>query len=74
MTVPGEFVTFLGWEFHSLNWGDYHIVFPDDSGELRYFATLEGLKTYARKTGAMLVPHHPGYPRLWRGPDVGARR
>jgi hypothetical protein len=64
---PGEFVTYLGWEFHSLSWGDYHIVFPDDSGELRYFATLDGLKTYARKAGAILVPHHPGYPRMWRG-------
>lgn len=64
---PGEFVTFPGWEFHSISWGDYHIVFPDDSGELRYFATLDGLKAYARKMGALLIPHHPGYPRLWRG-------
>ncbi len=64
---PGSFVTFLGWEFHSLAWGDYHILFPDDEGELRYFATLDGLKSYARSAEALLVPHHPGYPRLWRG-------
>ena len=64
---PGEFVTLLGWEYHSSAWGDYHIVFPDESGELRYFATLDGLKAYARDAGALLVPHHPGYPRLWRG-------
>lgn len=64
---PGSFVTFLAWEFHSLTWGDYNILFPDDAGELRYFATLDGLKSYARESGALLVPHHPGYPRLWRG-------
>jgi len=64
---PGEFACFLGYEFHSSAWGDYHIVFPDDAGELRYFATLDGLKAYAREAGALLVPHHPAYPRLWRG-------
>ncbi len=64
---PGEFVCFLGWEFHSSAWGDYHILFPDDAGELRYFATLDGLKAYAREAGALLIPHHPAYPRLWRG-------
>ncbi|MGD9494735.1 MAG: DUF3604 domain-containing protein [Armatimonadota bacterium] len=64
---PGRLVCFLGYEFHSSAWGDYHIVFPDDAGELRYFAALEGLKAYARQAGAILVPHHPAYPRLWRG-------
>ncbi|MEA3400481.1 MAG: DUF3604 domain-containing protein [Armatimonadota bacterium] len=64
---PGQFVSLLGWEFHSSSWGDYHILFPDDEGELRYFATLDVLKAYARKAGALLIPHHPGYPRLWRG-------
>ncbi len=64
---PGEFACFLGWEFHSSTWGDYHILFPDDAGELRYFATLDGLKAYARAAGALLIPHHPAYPRLWRG-------
>lgn len=65
--VPGEFACFLGYEFHSSAWGDYHILFPDDAGELRYFATLAGLQAYARAAGAILVPHHPAYPRLWRG-------
>lgn len=64
---PGEFACFLGWEFHSSAWGDYHILFPDERGQLRYFATLDGLKAYARRCGAILVPHHPAYPRLWRG-------
>jgi len=64
---PGEFACLLGYEFHSSSWGDYHIIFPGDDGELRYFATLDGLKRYVRRAGAIMVPHHPGYPRLWRG-------
>jgi hypothetical protein len=64
---PGRFVAFLGYEWHSSAWGDYHIVYPDDAGELVYLDTLAELQEHARKTGAIVVPHHPAYPRLWRG-------
>lgn len=67
--VPGSFITFPGWEWHSLEWGDHCIYFPDDSAELLYADTLDELKRLAREAGAILLPHHPGYRLGWRGLD-----
>lgn len=66
---PGHFVIFAGWEWHSLEWGDYCIYFPDDQAELSEASSLNELKELARSKGAILIPHHPGYPLGWRGLD-----
>jgi hypothetical protein len=66
---PGQFITFPGWEWHSLQWGDHCIYFPDDQAELQYAGSLDELKKLARRTGAILIPHHPGYRLGWRGLD-----
>ena len=65
---PGKFVTFTGYEWHSLN-GDYTVVYPHDHGELILADTIEELSEKVRATDAMMVPHHVAYARNWRGVD-----
>jgi len=65
---PGEFVTFTGYEWHSLN-GDYTVVYPHDHGELILGDTIEELAEKVRGTDAIMVPHHVAYARGWRGVD-----
>ncbi len=66
---PGSFVSFLGYEWHSNYCGDLCIILPADTASLRYFKDVKGLQEYARKTGAILIPHHPAYKTGWRGQD-----
>ncbi len=65
---PGEFVTFTGFEWHSLD-GDYTVVYPHDQGELVYGDTIEQLAERVRATDAIMVPHHVAYAKGWRGVD-----
>jgi hypothetical protein len=58
---PGEFVAFLGYEWHSAKYGDRCLIFKDDEGELRIMADLPEVEAYAREVGAILYPHHIGY-------------
>ena len=64
---PGKFVPFIGYEFHSSEWGDSHLVFPGSDAKLISFKTIDELHKYARETGALVIPHHPGYKQDWRG-------
>jgi hypothetical protein len=69
---PGEFVPFLSYEWHSRESGDHHIlcreldaplVGAESISHLRSrLATLEG-----EGRPALLIPHHIGYPRGYRG-------
>ncbi len=63
---PGEFVSFIGYEWHSSYFGDSHIIFPGSEGELAYPADMNELKLFARANNAILIPHHPAYAD-WRG-------
>ena len=65
---PGEFAAFLGYEVH-YNDGDFNIIYPGEQGELVHLETIEEWQGHARKTGAILIPHHPGYRPYWRGWD-----
>lgn len=65
-----NFVTFQGYEMHSNQYGDYHIVSPDDNLELLYAESPEELVNKIRKTSrAIAVPHHMGYVKGFRGMD-----
>jgi hypothetical protein len=66
---PGRFVTFIAYEWHSEGWGDYVVLFPGDSGDLFRARDLDELKSFARKAGALLIPHHVAYKHPWRGLD-----
>lgn len=57
----GEFVAFLGYEWHTARYGDRCIIFRDDDGELKFFDRIEQIRAYAKEQGALLFPHHIAY-------------
>ncbi len=57
----GEFVAFPGYEWHSAQYGDRSVIFPDDDSELLHAQDIHELTAFARERGALLVPHHIGY-------------
>ncbi len=63
----GEFITFPAYEWHSSYYGDYFIIFPYDYAPLIIFNDIKSLQKFARKEGALLIPHHPGYRTGHRG-------
>ena len=64
---PGEFVPFVGYEWHSSSCGDVHIVFPGSEAELVFLDDIHDLQKFAREHQAILIPHHPAYKQGWRG-------
>ncbi|MBC7288148.1 MAG: DUF3604 domain-containing protein [Armatimonadetes bacterium] len=65
---PGEFVTFLAYEYSSLE-GDWNLYFPTLAGEPYNPPDIKHLCEYAREVKGMLVPHHTGYKVNGRGID-----
>jgi len=76
--APGRFVSFPGFEWHSMAYGDHHVVYaaPDDgvpraAGIIRA-ADLDEMRRALRGLAlqgapALLIPHHIGYRRGYRG-------
>lgn len=72
--TPGQFVTFPSFEWHSSRFGDRVIVYKGPGGQILEAGTPSGLAARIReyqKTGveALIIPHHIGYPRGYRGLD-----
>ena len=63
----GEFSAFLGFEWHSSQWGDQCVVFPGDHRPLYYAADPERLRQFCREERALMIPHHLAYPTGRRG-------
>lgn len=63
----GEFCAFLGFEWHSLRWGDQCVVFPRDHRPLHYTSDPEALRRFCMDEGALMIPHHLAYPTGHRG-------
>jgi len=61
------FVAFLGYEWHSSAFGDYHLIFPEDQPDLYLPDHVDKLLDFAQAKGALAIPHHVGYKLLWRG-------
>lgn len=61
-----DFVTFQGYEMHSREYGDYHLVSPDDGLELVQCSSPMEL---IEKCGAeaIAIPHHIAYTPGYRG-------
>lgn len=70
---PGRFVSLLGFEWHSLQWGDYCALLPPGVEVISRPNSIEELQDFAKTHGALLVPHHCAYAVGARGtswPDV----
>ena len=63
----GEFCAFLGFEWHSSQWGDQCVVFPRDHRPLFYAAEPEKLRRFCVEEQALMIPHHLAYPKGRRG-------
>ena len=63
-----DFVTFQAYEMHSGQYGDHHIVSPDDRLPLIYRRSPRELKEDAG-VPAITIVHHIGYPPTYRGID-----
>ena len=63
-----DFVTFQAYEMHSGQYGDHHIVSPDDQLPLIYRNSPGELKRDAG-VPAITIVHHIGYPPSYRGID-----
>lgn len=69
---PGRFVTFHGFEWHSLQYGDHNVYFRDSGGEIIRAASLDEMRQQLRRfrsqgAESMLLPHHIGYRQGYRG-------
>jgi hypothetical protein len=62
-----RFTALLGYEWHSSEFGDYCLLFPDDQPDLFLPDHVEKLLDFAEAKGALAVPHHVGYKQGWRG-------
>ena len=59
--LPGTFVSFIGYEWHSSMYGDVCLIMPGHEGELVYLDNILELQQFARDNNAILIPHHPAY-------------
>ncbi len=75
---PGRFVSFPGFEWHSMAFGDHHVVYtgPDEllrrAGRIIRVAEPEQMRSELRRLArkgveALLIPHHIGYRCGYRG-------
>jgi hypothetical protein len=75
---PGRFVSFPGFEWHSMAYGDHHLVYAAADEVVRQAAgilrpaDLAGMRRALRGLAdqglpALLIPHHIGYRRGYRG-------
>ncbi len=62
----GEFVTFQSYEMHSSQYGDHHILSPDDSLELLKSDTPKDIINNLKQE-AVAIPHHIAYSPGYRG-------
>jgi hypothetical protein len=70
----GEFCAFLGFEWHSSQWGDQCVVFPGDRRPLFYASEVERLRAFCIEEKALMIPHHLAYPKGHRGVNWDAFR
>lgn len=63
----GEFTSLVAVEWHSSAFGDYHILFPGDAGEVCREDHVRKVQAFVRRRGAIMIPHHIAYRQGWRG-------
>jgi len=70
---PGRYVPIAGFEWHSTNLGDYHILFPTADAEYVRFDDLRQFQRFAKERGAIMIPHHPANRLGHRGANLTMR-
>jgi len=63
----GEFVTFLGYEIHSMKYGDHVALNYDLDAPLIEAESVPDLKEKLKGRKAFVTPHHMGYQEGYRG-------
>ncbi|MFH1569893.1 MAG: DUF3604 domain-containing protein [Gemmatimonadota bacterium] len=68
---PGEFTTFLGYEWHGnrTRYGDHNVIYLGEDEPLDDAWELPELFAHLRSRQALALPHHTGYAAGWRGKD-----
>jgi hypothetical protein len=64
---PGQFVTFLSYEWHSCAYGDHNVYYLEDDGEIVERDSLDELEAALKGKEVMMHPHHIGYGAGYRG-------
>ncbi|MGI9379029.1 MAG: hypothetical protein ACR2OW_05200, partial [Methyloligellaceae bacterium] len=62
-----DFNAFLGFEWHSSQFGDQCVVYPDDFQPLVYPDHINDLRKFCLQKQALMIPHHIAYPQGHRG-------
>jgi hypothetical protein len=62
-----QFAALLGYEWHSSEFGDYCMVFPEDQPDLYLPDHVDKLLDFSKQKNALAIPHHLAYARGWRG-------
>jgi hypothetical protein len=63
----GCFTAFIAFEWHSCGWGDYHVIYEGDTGEVCYRNTYQELLEFVKEKKCLAIPHHLAYKPGWRG-------
>lgn len=65
--VNKEFVSYLGFEWHSSQYGDQCVILPDDFHPLVYPDNVAALRAYCASRNGLMIPHHLAYKQGHRG-------
>jgi len=68
---PGRFVTYTSYEWHSCKYGDHSIYYPGAGGPLITAPTVQELREKVKRWAGLVIPHHIGYSRGYRGINWG---
>lgn len=68
-TLPGEFIAFPSYEWHSRQFGDHNVYAMEADLPLVDAPHLPALRDVVNKTGGIAIPHHIGYRAGYRGID-----
>jgi hypothetical protein len=69
---PGRFITFLGFEWHSMQDGDHHVIYKGSRGEILRPDSVAGMRQAlqlqaGKGIDGFVIPHHIGYKHGYRG-------
>lgn len=65
--VPGRFVPFLAFEWHSIRHGDHNVYYLAPEGPIVKADSIAELREKMRGARALIVPHHIAYSQGSRG-------